>query len=254
MIMDCGTRPTRKVQEVEDSTGHVTSLQIVLLPLDNSEISKTSESTFQKGRICRADINKMVVFKCRWLRNAAKLSLIRIPMVSFNVSVMFSKITLSYTSLGLLTSSRSPSLKLPFFYEMALQRRRTVDVQPAYGLSSWSRTTTAPSNCQDYAQSGAQTEVYIILYVAEVTNSVRKMSGIYLGTAQRAKPKQIKEKYPETGTCREFAFPTSITETIQSPCMLSCYFWPQPLRCSWWKLLQSRKAGCWQIFLALQSC
>jgi len=38
MIMDCGTRPTRKVQEVEDSTGHVTSLQIVLLPLDNSEI------------------------------------------------------------------------------------------------------------------------------------------------------------------------------------------------------------------------
>ena len=36
MIMDCGT--TRKVQEVEDSTGHVTSLQIVLLPLDNSEI------------------------------------------------------------------------------------------------------------------------------------------------------------------------------------------------------------------------
>ena len=133
MIMDCGTRPTRKVQEVEDSTGHVTSLQIVLLPLDNS---KTSESTFQKWRICRADINKMVVFKCRWLRNAAKLSLIRIPMVSFNVSVMFSKITLSYTSLGLLTSSRSPSLKLPFFYEMALQRRRTVDVQPAYGLSS----------------------------------------------------------------------------------------------------------------------
>ena len=44
---------------------------------------------------------------------AVKLLLIRIPMVSFNVSVMFSKITLSYTSLGLLTSSRSPSLKLP---------------------------------------------------------------------------------------------------------------------------------------------
>ena len=45
--------------------------------------------------------------------------------------------------------------------------------------------------CQDYAQSGAKTEVYIILYAAEVTNSVRKMSRICLGTAQKAKPINI---------------------------------------------------------------
>jgi len=29
-----------------------------------------------------------------------------------------------------------PESETTFFYEMALQRRRTVDVQPAYGLSS----------------------------------------------------------------------------------------------------------------------
>jgi len=53
-------------------------------------------------------------------------------------------------------------------------------------------------------------------YVAEVTNSVRKMSRIYLGTAQRVKPRQVEEKYPETETRREFAFPTSITETTKA--------------------------------------
>jgi len=143
-IMDRWTRPTRKAQEVKDSTDHVTSLQVILLPLDNSEI-------FEDLRVdwtCRGNIVVFIPFKCRWTKNAAKLLLIRIPMVSFNVPVMLSKINLSYTSLGLPTSSRSPSLKLPSSMndEMALQRRRTVDVQPAYGLSSWSRTTTAPLN------------------------------------------------------------------------------------------------------------
>ena len=42
------------------------------------------------------------------------------------------------------------------------------------------------------------------------------MSRIYLGTAQRVKPRQVEEKYPETETRREFAFPTSITETTKA--------------------------------------
>jgi len=80
-----------------------------------------------------------------------KLLLIRIPMVSFNVSVMLSKINLSYTSLGLLASSRSPSPRLPSSIndKMVVQRKR-IDVQLAYclscvmlALSNWAPSLTS---------------------------------------------------------------------------------------------------------------